>query len=120
MHIRTLYRQRRGNRKFSEAVAVTGVNKGVLSRIERGEQFPKAEQCRAIAEFYDPDAFRLFNLDGYDFPGNFLCRLYPASVLRLLQLERNCACGCGKALSPDSLRTKRYLDGHRRHRRASS
>ena len=113
MHVRTFYRQRRGDRTLAEASQATGINKGALSRIERGEQFPKAEQCRAIAEFYAPDMLRIVTPSMS--PRGFLWTLYPKTIWRLLQLERNCACGCGRSLPPDSLRTKRYCDGHRKH-----
>lgn len=124
VHVRTNFRTRRGDRKFSEAVAATGINKGVLSRIERGEQLPKDGQFAAIGDFYCPEWFAIAvygsDPDFRDPAAAASLLLYPASVLRCLQLERKCGCGCGKSLPPDSLRTKRYCDGHRRHVRASS
>jgi len=59
VHVRTNFRTRRGDRKFSEAVAATGINKGVLSRIERGEQLPKDGQFAAIGDFYCPEWFAI-------------------------------------------------------------
>jgi transcriptional regulator with XRE-family HTH domain len=110
MHIRTFFRQSRGDRTLAEASEATGISRGTLSRIERGEQFPKAEQCDRIFAFYCPAGV------AFEIPVDWLLgELYPASVLRLLQLERKCACGCGRSLPPDSLRSKRYLDGHRKH-----
>jgi transcriptional regulator with XRE-family HTH domain len=95
MHVRTFYRQRRGDRTLAEAAEATGINEGTLSRIERGEQFPRGEdQVYALANFYDPRVFREVALPG-DGPAIILSRLYPASVLRCIQLERNCV-DCGK------------------------
>ena len=59
MHCRTFYRQRRGDRALAEASEATGISRGTLSRVERGEQFPKAEQCRRLAEFYDAETARV-------------------------------------------------------------
>jgi transcriptional regulator with XRE-family HTH domain len=110
MHVRTFYRQRRGDRTLAEASRATDINEGTLSRIERGEQLPKAEQCHAIAEFYSPEAFEPFLM--FEPPPRVAVRyLYPASVLRCLQLERNCV-DCGKALPPDSrANRKRHIQG---------
>jgi transcriptional regulator with XRE-family HTH domain len=113
MHIRTFYRQRRGTRSFAEAVAATGINKGALSRIERGEQFPKAEQCRRLAEFYDAETARIVAsfVTLKTRPDVYLARLYPASVLRCIQLERKCV-DCGRPLPPDSrANRKRHVKG---------
>jgi hypothetical protein len=115
VHIRTFYRQRRGTRSFAAAVEATGINKGVLSRIERGEQLPKAGgQVIQLVAFYDREAY---------WQGGtwleMLRNLYPASVLRCIQLERKCACGCGVFLPPESIRSRLYLEGHRRHRSAT-
>lgn len=108
MHVRTNLRKMRGDRKFSEAVAATGIPKGSLSRIERGEQLPKAEQIPLLACFYDPEAWMIYG--NYN-PRGCLIRLYPASVLRCLQLERNCD-RCGKPLPPDSrANRKRHIQG---------
>lgn len=107
MHVTTFYRQRRGSRTFEEAVRATGLNPGTLSRIERGEQFPKGgAQIRAIASFYDEDGYEpcvppLWNLTN----------LYPPSIPRCLQLERNCT-KCGKPLPPESrANRRRHMEG---------
>jgi transcriptional regulator with XRE-family HTH domain len=94
MHVRTFYRQRRGDRTLAEASRATGINEGTLSRIERGEQFPKAEQLSDLLAFYDGECIR-------QEPEHPLAGLYPCSVLRCLQLERNCV-DCGKPLPPES------------------
>ena len=103
MHVRTFYRQRRGDRTLAEASEATGINEGTLSRIERGEQLPKAEQCRRLAEFYDAETALVVAsfVTLRTRPDVYLTRLYPTSVLRCLQLERNCV-DCGKALQPDA------------------
>jgi transcriptional regulator with XRE-family HTH domain len=104
MHVRSFYRQRRGTRTLAEASEATGISRGTLSRIERGEQFPKAEQVISLVGFYDPDTAHIFKGSP---PGRyFFSRLYPNSVLRCLQLERNCV-DCGKALPPESRANRR-------------
>ena len=110
MHCRTFYRQRRGDRTLAEAAEATGINEGTLSRIERGEQFPKAEQALDLATFYSPEAFLPFL--AFEPPPRVALRyLYPASVLRCIQLERNCV-DCGKPLPPESrANRKRHAKG---------
>jgi len=112
MHVRTNLRKLRGDRKFSEAVAATGIPKGSLSRIERGEQFPRRGQVFDLAMFYDPETLRALGEARREFhPIALLARLYPASVLRCIQLERNCV-DCGRALPPDArANRKRHVPG---------
>jgi transcriptional regulator with XRE-family HTH domain len=112
MHCRTFYRQRRGDRTLAEAAEATGINEGTLSRIERGEQFPKAEQVTAILAFYDEAVLQAAYRSGVDLrEKRLLCLLYPASVLRCIQLERNCV-DCGKPLPPESrANRKRHAKG---------
>jgi DNA-binding XRE family transcriptional regulator len=116
MHVRTYFRQRRGTRTITEAARATGINKAALSRIERGEQFSKSQQATTLARFYDQRAFTSEAFaDAAELSRQLLRNLYPASVLRCLQLERKCACGCGSFLPPESIRSRRYCEGHRRH-----
>ena len=112
MHCRTFYRQRRGDRALAEASEATGISRGTLSRVERGEQFPKAEQCRRLAEFYDAETARVVAsfVTLKTRPDVYLTRLYPAGVQRCLQLERNCV-DCGKALPPESRANRKRHQG---------
>jgi transcriptional regulator with XRE-family HTH domain len=103
MHCRTFYRQRRGTRTLAEASEATGISRGTLSRIERGEQFPSAKHEVALVLFYDPSVLVFV---GGQITGNPWRNLYPASVLRCLQLERNCV-DCGKPLPPESRANRR-------------
>jgi transcriptional regulator with XRE-family HTH domain len=54
MRIKSHLRELRGTRPISVAAEETGVNKGVLSRIERGRQLPTDMEALALAEFYGP------------------------------------------------------------------
>ena len=114
MHVRTFYRQRRSaswrsGSSFEEAADYTGISKGTLSRIERGEQFPRSDQCLILAAFYTPDLYRFLG-DHQTDAVLYLFDLYPPSVLRCLQLERNCV-DCGKALPPEARANRRRHKG---------
>jgi transcriptional regulator with XRE-family HTH domain len=112
MHVRTFYRQRRGARTLAEASEATGISRGTLSRIERGEQFPKAGQFAAVGDFYCPEWLAIaMTVAKYRDPAAAVSLLlYPASVLRCLQLERNCV-DCGKALPPESRANRKRHQG---------
>ena len=93
MHCRTFYRQRRGDRALAEASEATGISRGTLSRVERGEQFPKAEQCRRLAEFYDAETARVVAsfVTLKTRPDVYLTRLYPAGVQRVQRAPESVA-----------------------------
>ena len=110
MHVTTYFRTRRGDCTLAEASEATGINEGTLSSIERGEQFPKGEdQVYALVNFYDPRVFREVALPG-DPLASYLQRLYPASVLRCLQIERDCV-DCGRPLPPESRANRKRHQG---------
>ena len=54
--MRCYLRELRGARPINAAAEATGVNKGVLSMIERGRQLPTDSEALALAEFYGPAA----------------------------------------------------------------
>ncbi len=106
MHVRCFYRQRRGDRTLVEAARATGINKGVLSRIERGEQFPSRTQIEALAAFYCPESL-MIEVGRH---GWMLAPLYPPSVLRVVWVGRPCV-ECGKNLPPESRRNRKRHEG---------
>jgi len=56
VRMRCYLRELRGARPINAAAEATGVNKGVLSMIERGRQLPTDSEALALAEFYGPAA----------------------------------------------------------------
>ncbi len=46
----------RGERSLRELAAVSGINRGTLSRIERGRQLPADKQVGALEELYGAPA----------------------------------------------------------------
>lgn len=91
MRIRTFLREIRGNRSLSDAKTITGLDRGTLSRIERGQQFPTDHQADDMTRFYGPAD-----------------RWYPQRP-RLLQDLPACE-RCGEPLPPTATRSKPYHD----------
>jgi len=54
-------RDLRGSKTLEEVSKQTGLDRGTLSRIERGEQFPRKETAVSLAEFYDVSVGAIFD-----------------------------------------------------------
>jgi hypothetical protein len=91
MRVRTFLRELRGDRSLADAKRATDLDRGTLSRIERGRQFPTDEQAAMMTSFYGP-------ADGW----------YPQRPRLLRDLPR-CE-RCGEPLPPTATRSKPYHD----------
>jgi transcriptional regulator with XRE-family HTH domain len=67
VRIRSHLRELRGTRPISVAAEETGLNKGVLSMIERGRQLPTDAEALALAPFYGPAASWYAGVDPHCF-----------------------------------------------------
>lgn len=54
--VRCQLRPRRGTRTLAELQQLTGIHRGTLSQLERGERLPRPSQVGALEAAYGPQA----------------------------------------------------------------
>jgi len=88
-------RERRGPVSLTFAERISGVARADLSKYERGREFPPDDQVDDLERVYGP---------WQDW--------YPATTLRAVRRERDCA-RCGDPLEPSASGARRYCESCR-------
>jgi len=71
MSLGTYLKNARGEKTLGQISAISGIDKGYLSKIERDMRKPKPETLRKLATAYDVDFKELVAVSGFDEPGMF-------------------------------------------------
>jgi len=98
--VRTFLRVHRGDQlSITDVALATGLARGEISMLERGQQLPRDEWLRALELVYGDRA-----------------RWYPAGVANVLLPDLAVCPGCGDELAPDASRRRIYHNDRCRSR----